>query len=135
MNFAKTAYLEQKLLNHVFSGESYTPPTQLYLALFTGDPGRLGEVAEEIADSAYERQAVIFTAAADDETSGSNVKNVYDIEYPQATEDWGTVSHAMVTDAQTGGNGLYYVALDTAKEITVDDFIKFPAGSFVVVED
>ena len=32
-NFAKTKYLEQKILNHVLLGEEYTPSSQLYFAL------------------------------------------------------------------------------------------------------
>ena len=135
MNYAKTAYLEQKLLNHVFLGEEYTPPTTLYLALFTTNPGRVGDTSGEITDTAYARQAVTFTAAADEATSGSFVANVYDIEFPQATTGWGTVTHAMLMDAVTGGNGLYYGPLDIVKEITTNDFLKIPVGELVVVED
>lgn len=135
MNFAKTAYLEKKLLNMVLLGEVYTPPATVYLALFTADPGREGSLTNEITDPAYVRQPVSFTAAADDPTSGSYSQNAYDIEFPQATVNWGTVTHAGIMDAATGGNMLYKVALDIAKEITIDDFVKFPAGTFKIVED
>lgn len=135
MNFAKTAYLEKKLLDQVLLGEAFTPPAVVYLALFTADPGRSGSLANEIADPAYERQEIAFTAADDDETSGSYSENAYDIEFPQAATNWGTVTHAAIMDAATGGNMLYVVELDAAKEITIEDFLKFPAGTFVVKED
>ena len=135
MNFAKTAYLEKKLLNHVLLGENFTPPATLYLALFTADPGRAGELTSEIADPAYARLPITFTAAADDTESGSYCENAYDIEFAQATVGWGTVAHVMVMDAETGGNGLYYGALEISKVIGVDDFVRVPAGELVVKED
>lgn len=135
MNFAKTAYLEKKLLNHVLLGENYTPPAALYLALFTGNPGREGDTSSEISDPAYTRLPITFTAAEDDPESGSYCTNAYDIEFAQATVDWGTVTHVMVMDAETGGNGLYYGALEIPKLIGVGDFVRVPAGELVVKED
>ena len=135
MNFAKTAYLEKKLLNHTLLGENFTPPATLYLALFTEDPGRAGVQTNEIADSAYTRLPVTFTAADDDDDSGSYCENAYDIEFAQATVDWGTVTHVMIMDAETGGNGLYYGALEISKVIGVDDFVRVPAGELVIKED
>ena len=135
MNFAKTAYLEKKLLNHVLLGENYTPPATLYLALFTADPGRAGAQTSEISDPAYARLPVTFTAAADDDESGSYCENAYDIEFAQATVDWGTVTHVMIMDAETGGNGLYYGALEIEKLIGVGDFVRVPAGELVIKED
>jgi hypothetical protein len=135
MNFAKTAYLEKKLLDHVLSGENYTPPAALYLALFTANPGRAGAQTNEISDPDYTRLPITFTAAADDSVSGSYCENAYDIEFAQATVGWGTVTHVMVMDAETGGNGLYYGALDISKVIGVDDFVRVPAGELVIKED
>lgn len=135
MNFAKTAYLQKTLLDQVLLGETFTPPAMVFLALFTADPGREGSLTNEVTDLTYERQEIAFTAAADDEISGAHSQNAYDVEFPQASTNWGTVTHAMIMDAGTGGNGLYKVALDVAKEITVDDFLKFPAGTFVIKED
>lgn len=135
MNFAKTAYLEKKLLNHTLLGENFTPPAALYLALFTADPGRDAELTSEITDPAYTRLPVTFTAAADDMESGSYCENAYDIEFAQATVDWGTVTHVMIMDAETGGNGLYYGALEIPKLIGVGDFVRVPAGELVIKED
>jgi len=133
--FAKTKYLEQKLLNHILLGEVYTPPDQLYLALFTADPGRLGSTTNEISDAAYARQPITFTAATDDPASGSYCQNTLDIVFPQATADWGEVSHGMIMDAATGGNGLYKGAFDVAKQVLEDDYYQIPAGELKVVED
>lgn len=135
MNFAKTAYLEKIILDMVLLGEVYTPPATVYLALFTADPGRDGSLTNEIADPAYQRQEVIFTAADDDPESGSYSANAYDVEFPEASEDWGTVTHIGIMDAATGGNMLYKGAFDLAKTITEGEFPKIPAGFLKVKED
>jgi hypothetical protein len=135
MNYAKTAYLEKKLLDQVLLGETFTPPATVYLALFTADPGRTGSLTNEISDPAYARQPISFTAAADDDESGSYCENAYDIEFAQATVDWGTVTHVMIMDAETDGNGLYYGALGIEKLIGVGDFVRVPAGELVIKED
>ena len=141
MNFAKTTYLEQKLLNHVLLGENYTPPATVYIALFTTDPGKQGDTSGEVADPTYERQPVEFSSATMDSVSGSICHNVYDIEFAQATENWGTVTHAGIMDAQTGGNVLYRAPLTDVngnpnpKTVSKDDFFKFPAEQIVVGED
>ena len=134
-NFAKTEYLEKKILEHVLLGEEYTPPDQLYLALFTADPGRLGSTVNEISDAAYARQPITFTAAVDDSTSGSYCQNVLSIDYPQATIDWGYVTHGAIMDAETGGNMLYKGPFDVPKEVLEGDFFEIPAGEVKVVED
>jgi len=133
--FSKTKYLEQKLLNHTLLGEEYTPPDQLYLALFTADPGRLGSTAGEIPDPDYDRQLIAFTAATDDPTSGSYCQSVLSIDYPQATIDWGYVTHGAIMDAKTGGNMLYKGPFDVAKQILTGDYYQIPAGEVKVVED
>lgn len=135
MDFAKTAYLEKKILNMVLLGETYTPPATVYLALFTADPGRSGSLTNEIADPEYARQEIAFTAADDDPASGSFSQNAYDVEFPEASEDWGTLTHVMIMDALTGGNGLYRAEFSLAKIIAEGEFVKIPAGLGKIKED
>ena len=134
-NFAKTKYLEKKILEHVLLGEEYTPPDQLYLALFTTDPGRLGSTAGEIPDPNYVRQPIAFMPAADHSESGSYCQNVLSIGYPQATMNWGHVVYGAIMDAETGGNMLYKGPFDVPKEVLEGDFFEIPAGEVKVVED
>lgn len=136
-NFSKTTYYEQAMLNHTFSKEPYTPPDVMYLALCTADPGASGSTVSEIPDEAYERPPVLsWTAAAKDPSgSGSYVQNVYAVNYPQATVDWGKIGYGVLMDAKTGGNGLYKGAFDVAKEVLANDLYEVPAGQVRVVED
>lgn len=134
-NFAKTKYLEQKILNHVLLGEEYTPPSQFYFALFTSDPGRNGSTASEVSDPNYARQPIAFTPADDDPESGSYCQNTAPIRFPQATQDWGDVSHGAIMDSLTGGNMLYKGPFIRKKQVLKDDYFEIPAGELKVVED
>lgn len=132
--FAKTLYYAEKVLNHTLLGEAYTPPDQLYLALFTSDPGPEGDTSSEITDPAYERQLIEFTAAAPDDAGEMYCENLLTISYPQATTNWGDVTHGAIMDARTGGNMLYVGAFDVAKQVLTNDWYEVPAGQVRIKE-
>lgn len=95
-----SAYLANKLFDHVLRGVTYTPPTAIYMALYNGNPTGGGT---EISGGGYARQAVTFEAA-----SNAKTRNANDVEFPEATADWGLVTHFGLCDSSTGGNLLYY---------------------------
>lgn len=135
MAMAKTKYLEDKILDHVLRNVIFTPPTAVYLALFTADPGEIGSLENEISDPVYERQLITFGAPMDDTDSGKIIKSINDIEFPQASVDWGIITHVMVMDSKTEGNGLYYGPVSNPKTIAADDYVKVPASELVIKED
>lgn len=119
---AISTYLANKLLDHTLRNVAYTPPSTVYLALYTSAPGA-GDTGTEVSGGDYARQEVTFNPASD-----GQVVNSADVVFPVATESWGTITHVGVRDAATGGNLLYYAALSTDKTIAAGDQIKFPAG-------
>ena len=114
-------YLETEILDHVFSGNAYTAPTTLYLALYTAAPGETGG-GTEVSGGGYARQTVAFT------TSGDTSSNTSAIEFPTATANWGTVTHVGVFDALTSGNLMVYATLTSSKAIETGDVFRVPAG-------
>lgn len=126
---SKSDYLENKILNHVLRGESYTPPAARYIALFTSDPTDAG-TGTEVTGGSYARQVATFSTA----TTGSS-SNTADILFPVASAAWGTVTHFAIYDALTGGNLLYKGATTPSKSVAASDQIKFAAGTLVVSED
>jgi len=119
---AISTYLANKLLDHSLRNVAYTPPSTVYLALYTSNPGP-GDTGTEVSGGGYARQAVSFNPA-----SGGQVVNSVDVVFPAATAAWGTVTHVGVKDAATGGNLLFYAALSTPKTIDAGDQLKLPAG-------
>lgn len=124
---AISVYLANIVLNQVLRNIAYTPPTAVYLALYTDDPTQ-SDVGTEVSGGAYARQAITFNAA-----SGGQVVNSGDVVFPQATASWGTVTHVGVRDAATGGNLLFYGPLDIPKTIDVGDQFKIPDGKLTIV--
>ncbi|OCL26316.1 hypothetical protein U472_09920 [Orenia metallireducens] len=123
-------YLENKLLDHVLRNVPYTSPTTIYIALLTSNPAEAGDITSEVSGGSYARQAITFDEIVDGVT-----QNTYDIEFPQATADWGIITHVILMDAETGGNPLFYAELTTAKTITTDDIFKVPISELTVKLD
>lgn len=101
-------YLENKLLDHTLRNTTYTPPSTVYVALFTstatGADLEAGTITNELAGGSYARQAVTFTAA-----SGSSTSNNAAVTFgplPAAT-----IRFVAIMDASTSGNVLYFSQL------------------------
>ena len=119
-------YLENALINGTLRATSYTAPTTTFLALYTNDPTD-ADTGTEITGGSYVRQAITFSSPSGGATSNSSA-----IEFPQATADWGTITHVGIRDAVTSGNLLYHSALDTSKTIANGDIFKITATNLSV---
>ena len=123
-------FLETEILDHVFGAAAYTAPGTMYLALYTTAPGEAGGGTEVSASgTAYARQSVAFTV------SGNTASNTSAVEYPTATDDFGTVTHVGVMDALTSGNLMAYAALASSKTIATGDVFRVPAGDLDITLD
>jgi hypothetical protein len=129
-------YLENELLDHVFgcgdTGTDFTPPTNIYVALSTADPGDDGATINEPDDTgfSYARQS---TDGADwGAAAGGAVSNSTAVTFPQATESWGSITHFALFDALTSGNFLGGAILSAAKTIDTDDTAEFAIGDLDV---
>lgn len=120
-----TNYLENAVMDHVFGAGTFTKPAGRYVALFTAAPGEAGG-GTEVSGTGYARQSSAFTVSGAAPTQAANTAA---IEYPTAGSAWGTVTHAAVFDAASGGNLLAYAALTEAKPISSGDVFRFPAGN------
>jgi hypothetical protein len=116
-------YLENNLLDHVLRGTSYTSPATVYVGLYTSDPGD-DDSGTEVSGGSYARQILSVTTA-----SGGIVTSSADVTFPQATANWGTISHIGLLDALTSGNLLMHTPLTTSKAIETGDIFKIATGS------
>lgn len=122
-------YLENKVLDHVLRNTSYTSPTTVYVGLFTTDPTDAGS-GTEVSGGSYARQTLSVTTA-----SGGIVTSSADVTFPQATAQWGTITHLGLLDAITSGNLLMHTALTTSKSIDNGDILKISSGNLTVTLD
>jgi len=121
-----STYLSHAILNEVFRNINYTPPTTVYVALYTSDPGP-DDTGTEVSGNGYQRVAVIFGAP-----SNRQIANSADVEFPEATGSWGTITHIGIKDAATGGNLLAYGPVTNPKPIDAGDQVIFRTGNIVI---
>lgn len=119
-------YTEDLILQILLNGMSFTPPAEVFLALFTTDPTDLG-IGNEVTGGAYSRQQIEFDAPVNGTT-----QNSADILFPISTTDWGTITHYGIYDAQTGGNLLVHNAWNASKTIPAGGQFKLPRGYLTV---
>jgi len=133
-----TNYLEDKVIGHLFGGSAYTAPSTWYCGLQTAAPAD-DAAGTEVSGGAYARQTVAWTI----QTAGTaQASNTAALEWAAATTDWGTVTHAGVYDALTGGNLVAFETLtktdfSTAnpKVVNTGDIFKIDAGNLKIQLD
>lgn len=106
-----TNYGKSQVIGHL-AGTAATGNATVYLALFTADPTVTGSMSNEVANANnYARTAISLGAAA-----SRKVTQSAQVDFPQASGPWGTVTHwGIVTSATHGaGNMLAYGAFTTS---------------------
>lgn len=145
---AKTDYFEAWALKKAFGSNRATDaPATWYVALFTAAPTDAGG-GTEVNGGGYARVAVpnddahwdLLHGAADANADGvaddATVVNAAAIQYPDATGDWGQVTHWGLYDAATGGNLWIYAPLDQPVTIPAGATgIQFGPGALSYQED
>lgn len=124
----KSYYLDNTFLNIVLLQGTYTPPANIYVALFTVSPSPTGG-GTEVAGGGYGRQTVTFAAPVNGQTSNTTA-----VVFPIATAPWGTIVSFGLFDASGGGNLLYYGNLGTSRAIGTNDQLQFPIGQLITTE-
>lgn len=119
-------YLEDALINATLRNTSYSSPAVVYVGLHTADPTDDGSGAE-VSGGSYARTAVTFGAPSNGVSTNSA-----DVEFPQASGTWGTITHIGIWDASSAGNLLYHTALDASKAISSGDIFKIASGNLSV---
>lgn len=128
---SKTDYLEDAIINHVLRNTALTSPTTVYVGLTTADPTETGSQTNEVSGGAYARQSMAFDAPS----PSGKTRNTALVTFPTATASWGTVTHWFIADAASGGNMLYYGALDSSKTVGSGDVVEIAAGQMQINED
>jgi hypothetical protein len=96
----------------------------LWVGYSTTTPAKAGTGATEPTDAAYARVNI----SADLTRTDSTIDNDSEIAFPVATEDQGTVTYALIYDAETAGNLLWYGELTASKVVDSGDTPRFAAG-------
>jgi hypothetical protein len=126
----KSNYLDNAMINAALCATAFTPPTTVYVALFTATPTSAGG-GTEVSGGAYARQSAAFTTSSGTTDATSNSANV---TFPVATANWGTITSFALFDAATGGNMLYFGNLTANVTINTGGQFQFASGGISVSE-
>lgn len=97
----------------------------LYFGLIIGDPAVSGN---EVPAASYVRQATTFSAPVDGAMGNSAI-----VEFPQALENWGTVSHWGLFDGSGAAAAILWTgAFSAARQILMGDVMMLRAGGVTV---
>lgn len=137
---AMSDYVENKLVDFLLRGQTFTPPSTVYVGLFTATPSDTGG-GTEVSGGSYARVAVASslanwsgtqgagTTTASSGTSGTISNNIA-VVFPLPTAAWGVITHTALFDAATGGNEILYGALVNPKTVNQGDSAPtFQAGA------
>lgn len=97
--------INRALLDHLLMTAAYTPPTEIWVALFTTAPNSQGASGVEVSASGYGRiqHDVWHAASAADPAVATNDG---DITFAEAGASWGTVVAIGLYTAETVGTML-----------------------------
>ena len=132
-----SSFSSKKILDHIYSNGrllTYVPPTTLYIGLLRDDNGLANNVPseqDEVQGGAYVRRALDGIQNYFRPANGFEALLHADVDWPTATDLWGTVNHAAIFDAATGGNVLLWSPLTTPKLIETNDIMGILAGDLV----
>ena len=141
---ALSNFLENKLVDHVFRGQTYsaTSPASFHVALYTSAPSDAGG-GTEVSGNNYARVSVSRSLAAwaGTQSAGSTTastgtggvtSNNAAITFPTPSGSWGTVTHFGILDEATGGNLLFHGALTVSQTINTGNTVSFAAGQLQI---
>ena len=136
---ALSNYAENALLDYLF-GKNDTDPLphdDVYVALFTSDPGEDAS-GSEVSGTSYVRKA-IQNQDGDNEWADAVAgvkKNSTAVTFPAAGGSWGTVTHVAIFSALTGTSELLaYGPLTESKTVGTGDVFSFGVGDLQITLD
>ena len=139
---AMSDFLENKLIDQLFRGQTAPTTTTLYVGLLTAAPSDSGG-GTEVSGGSYARVSVASSLAnwagtqaaastvASSGTGGQTSNNAAST-FPTPAATWGTVTHFGIYDAASAGNLLFWGALTISKTINQADTVTFPAASLSI---
>ena len=108
-------YLADKLIDATVRNIPYDTPVKVWVALYTTDPTK-EDLGVEVREPSYNRQEIVMSVPVDGKS-----ENLAQIDYSEATSNWGKISHIGIRDKAFDGNLLYFTELENAKDILSGD--------------
>lgn len=129
---AISTYQANKVNDYLFGGTSFSPSSTYYIGLSTTAISASGTGATEPSGGAYARVSVANNKTNFTTSTGGIVKNNIQIEFPESTAAWGTITYVFISDSSAGGNILYYDSLTTPRTVQSATILLFAINSMSI---
>jgi len=135
---AFTTYLADALVNEVFGGVNFTPPTTLYIGLSSTLPvvGGTNITEPTVGTNGYARASVANNTTNFPTTSTNNKSNGTAITFPTSTGAWlssASLGYLVFYDAATSGNVLGFASLNNPQVVASSGAtLSFAIGSLTI---
>jgi hypothetical protein len=114
-------YLANKIISATVRNTPYDTPDSVWVALYTTDPTK-DDKGAEVREPSYNRQELSMSVPVNGES-----ENSAQVDFAQATSNWGNITYIGIRDQAFDGNLLYYTELDNAKNILSGDQFRIDA--------
>lgn len=131
---SKSDALENALLDLVLGGGSYTPPANVWVALYTEAPTDAGG-GLEVSGPGYDRVQVANDATQWPAAASGLKSNGEWIDFPPATGVWGTVVAFAIHEHATNDDILYWGLVVPNRLIADGAEPSFAPGTLVISEN
>ena len=111
-------YLADKLIDATVRNIPYDTPEDVFIALYTTDPTK-EDIGSEVREPSYNRQEIVMSVPVEGQS-----ENSAQIDFAEATSNWGMVTHIGIRDQAYDGNLLYFTAIANQKNILTGDQFK-----------
>ena len=131
------ALIFNKTLSSIWGTLATTGDTDIYVALYTADPGEGGAPnTTETAYTNYTRIPVARTVGGWT-VSGNTAENAALIQFPQCGASGATLTHVGLVTSSSGSGGQILYSGELNSPLTVANLIQpqFAAGALVITED
>lgn len=129
---AITTYQANKVNDYLFGKTAYTPPTNYYIGLSTTAINAAGTGATEPSGGAYARVSVANSKTTFSNSASGKLSNKVQIEFPESTASWGTITYVFIADAASGGHILYYDQLTNSRTVQTASVLLFAVGALQI---
>ncbi len=129
---AITNHMANRILDYNFGSTSYTVPPILYIGLSTTALSSSGGGYTEPSGAGYARVAYANNKTNFSISSNGLLTNLVSVIFNESTASWGTVTYVFISDAASGGNILYYEALNTPRAVATNTTIMFSPNALSI---
>lgn len=120
-------YYEAKVLDHINGVAALAAEAHLHFGLSTSTPAEDGTNITEPVGSGYARVQKTNSAALWASAVGGAADNVDAVTFPQASGNWGTVTHLVAWDADET-HPIWFAPLSVQKTVSDGDTLSFAVG-------